>query len=35
VIDRGYPLEEVVDGHRYIDANRRVGNVVLTIGAAA
>lgn len=34
VIDRSYPLEQVVEGHRYIDANYRVGNVTLTVDAA-
>lgn len=31
VIDRSYPLEKVVDAHRYVDAGRKKGNVVLTI----
>jgi NADPH:quinone reductase-like Zn-dependent oxidoreductase len=34
VIDRRYALEEVVEAHRYIDANHRIGNVVLAIDAA-
>ncbi|MEL6867136.1 MAG: NAD(P)-dependent alcohol dehydrogenase, partial [Bacteroidota bacterium] len=31
VIDRIYPMEEVVDAHRYVDTGRKSGNVVLTI----
>ncbi|MBD0328483.1 MAG: NAD(P)-dependent alcohol dehydrogenase [Thermoleophilia bacterium] len=32
VIDRTYPLDEVVDAHRYVDTHQKAGNVVLTIG---
>lgn len=32
VIDRTYPLSEVVDAHRYVDTGRKRGNVVLQIG---
>jgi NADPH:quinone reductase-like Zn-dependent oxidoreductase len=35
VIDRRYPLEQVVEAHRYIDANYRIGNVVLAVGSEA
>jgi NADPH:quinone reductase-like Zn-dependent oxidoreductase len=31
VIDRRYPLDQVAAGHRYIEANHRIGNVVLTV----
>jgi NADPH:quinone reductase-like Zn-dependent oxidoreductase len=35
VIDRRYPLDEVVEGHRYIESNQRIGNVVLTVDASS
>jgi NADPH:quinone reductase-like Zn-dependent oxidoreductase len=31
VIDRTYPLEDVIDAHRYVDTHQKTGNVVLTI----
>jgi NADPH:quinone reductase-like Zn-dependent oxidoreductase len=31
VIDRAYPLEDVVEAHRYVDTQQKVGNVVLTV----
>jgi NADPH:quinone reductase-like Zn-dependent oxidoreductase len=31
VIDRSYPLEDVVDAHRYVDTQQKTGNVVLTV----
>ncbi|MFI5227382.1 MAG: NAD(P)-dependent alcohol dehydrogenase [Candidatus Limnocylindrales bacterium] len=31
VIDRSYPMEQVVDAHRYVETWRKAGNVVLTI----
>ena len=31
VIDRAYPLEDVIEAHRYVDTKQKVGNVVLTI----
>jgi NADPH:quinone reductase-like Zn-dependent oxidoreductase len=33
VIDRTYPLEDVVDAHRYVDTHQKTGNVVLTVSA--
>ena len=33
VIDRTYPLEDVVEAHRYVDTQQKVGNVVLTVSS--
>ncbi len=31
VIDRSFPMSDVVEAHRYVESWRKAGNVVLTI----
>ncbi|MGZ8636999.1 MAG: NAD(P)-dependent alcohol dehydrogenase [Actinomycetota bacterium] len=35
VVDRSYPLEDVVEAHRYVETLQKTGNVVLTVRGAA
>ena len=35
VIDRWYPLEEIVEAFRYVDTGQKIGNVVISIQHSA
>ena len=31
VVDRSYPLDEIVEAYRYVETGRKVGNVVISV----
>lgn len=35
VVDRTYPLADIVDAYRYVETGQKIGNVVLTVGPDA
>jgi NADPH:quinone reductase-like Zn-dependent oxidoreductase len=35
LVDRQYPLDEIVEAYRYVETGRKIGNVVINVEPSA